>query len=414
MSTGAEMMNPRNDCKLRVATLIGTRPEAIKMAPVIHALKNHVDFEVTVMLSGQHAEMCKAALGSFDISSDVDIAHDRSDYSLPSQASRFLRETGAHFLQRSYDLVLVHGDTSTALMGALAAFYLQIPVGHVEAGLRSNDLANPFPEEANRRLIDPLCELLFAPTMRAWDSLMRESADSARTIITGNTVVDAVQMLAGRLPALDQNPRFAKHDLDGKRLILVTTHRRENWDQPMIDICTAVRDLADRYADVAVIMPVHPNPKVADVVRPLLGGHPRILLTDPLSYEDLVAVLRDAYLVLTDSGGIQEEAPTVQTPVLVLREVTERPEGIEAGSSKLVGTNRDNIIAATAALLDSRARYRQMIAFGNPFGDGRAAQRIVRAIQNWRENLPLLADQQMFGPVIVPDSYGIKPSNTTH
>lgn len=379
-----------------VTTLIGTRPEAIKMAPVITALKEHPDYHVSILLSGQHEAMAVEALKPFDLYPDRLIARHLTDFSLASQASCYLTDLTKCFQAQPTDLILVHGDTTTGFIGALAAFYLHTPAGHVEAGLRSRNMKSPFPEEANRRLIDPLCQLLFAPTQLARANLLQEAIDPKAIAVTGNTVVDSVQSLASRLPALSDYPQFQDAHLDNRRIVLVTTHRRENWGAPMASICRAVQVLVDRYHDLAVLLPVHPNPQVQEVVRPMLSGHPRIMLTEPLDYETLIAVLRDAYLTLTDSGGIQEEAPSVKTPVLVLREVTERPEAIEAGSARLVGTDTERIVAAAADLLDHPASYQAMIAAGNPFGDGKAGDRIVQAIENWRAGKPLLSNAAAF------------------
>jgi UDP-N-acetylglucosamine 2-epimerase (non-hydrolysing) len=379
-----------------VTTLIGTRPEAIKMAPVILALKDHPDYHVNILLSGQHEAMAVDALKPFDLYPDRLIARHLTDFSLASQASCYLTDLTKALQEEPTDLILVHGDTTTGFIGALAAFYLKIPAGHVEAGLRSHHMQNPFPEEANRRLIDPLCQLLFAPTQLARANLLREGIDSKTILVTGNTVVDSIKSLATRLPALSDYPMFEDADLENKRIVLVTTHRRENWGAPMASICRALQSLVDRYDDLVVILPVHPNPQVQNVVRPLLSGHPRMILTEPLDYEPLIAALRDAYLTLTDSGGIQEEAPSVATPVLVLREVTERPEAVEAGLARLVGTDTERIVSAASELLDDPTAYQAMIAADNPFGDGKAGDRIVQAIENWRAGQPWWSDTAAF------------------
>lgn len=386
------MQNP-----FHVTTLIGTRPEAIKMAPVITALKEHPDYHVNILLSGQHEAIAVDALKPFDLYPDRLIARQWSDFSLASQASCYLTDLTKCLQEQPTDLILVHGDTTTGFIGAVAAFYLHVPAGHVEAGLRSHNMKNPFPEEANRRLIDPLCQLLFAPTELARANLLQENIAPGSIVVTGNTVVDSVKSLANHLPAISKYQQFEDADLDDKRIVLVTTHRRENWGAPMRSICRALQILVERYPDLAVILPVHPNPQVENVVRPILAGHPRIILTEPLDYEPLIAVLRDAYLTLTDSGGIQEEAPSVETPALVLREVTERPEAVDAGSARLVGTDTERIVAATSELLDHPAAYQAMIAAGNPFGDGKAAERIVQAIDNWRAKKTLLMDVEAFG-----------------
>jgi len=368
----------------RLTALVGTRPEAIKMAPVIAKLAADDTYQVKVLLSGQHREVCVNALASFGIRPHSILEPSLLDFQLSSQAAGYLTEISHYLVQNPSDLLLAHGDTTTGLVGTLAAFYLRIPVGHVEAGLRSADLDNPFPEEANRRMIDDICHLLFAPTAIARDNLVRENIDPSRIVVTGNTVVDAVIELSQRLPRFADHPRFADIDLGGRRLILVTTHRRENWGEPMRAVCAALRTLVEQRDDVAILLPVHPNPQVEQVVRPILSGHPQIHLTEPLEYDALLIALRDAYLALTDSGGIQEEAPSVRTPVLILREVTERPEAITAGCAKLVGTDYEQILQNTSALLDNDPLYRSMLVDENPFGDGKAAERIVKAIGNWR------------------------------
>jgi UDP-N-acetylglucosamine 2-epimerase (non-hydrolysing) len=380
--------------RLKVAILIGTRPEAIKMAPVVRALRNSCNYCPQILLSGQQVDLSRSALKAFGLEPEDVLVRHLSDYSLSSQASGYLEALSAYLKGQPADLMLVHGDTTTGFIGALAAFYLQIPVGHVEAGLRSNDLQNPFPEEAHRRLIDPLCSLLFAPTPFAKQNLINENVNPDRIIVTGNTVVDAVYAL--QQPAIHLQPYLSEFSDADHRLILLTAHRRENWGAPMHEICNAARILADRYADVRMIVPVHPNPNVASTVHAVLGDHPQVHLVPPLDYMDLIAVMRRAYLILTDSGGIQEEAPCVGTPVLILRTVTERPEVIEGGCGRLIGTQRDEIVAHTSALLENPGLRQRMIPEQNPFGDGQAALRIVRAIDNWRHHRPLTKNNKDF------------------
>ncbi|WP_051309122.1 non-hydrolyzing UDP-N-acetylglucosamine 2-epimerase [Desulfogranum japonicum] len=372
--------------KTHVSVLIGTRPEAIKLAPVIQALQKDDRCTPKVFLSGQHTHMCTNALKSFDITDATPITDEvPADYSLSGQASHYLNHLGRVLAGQKTDILLVHGDTTTGFIGALAAYYNQIPIGHVEAGLRSHDLFNPYPEEANRRLIAPLASLLFAPTPLSQKNLLQENIAAEKIFVTGNTVVDAVQQLALKAPAIDTIPNYAKIAGKYKRLILVTCHRRENWGFPMYDICKAVLQIIDQYQDVAVVLPVHPNPKVKEVVESVLINHPRVLLTPPLSYGQLIRVLEKAHLTLTDSGGIQEEAPSLETPVLILRSVTERPEAVESGVAKLVGTDRQTIFSATQALLSDSALYSQMASCENPFGDGQASKRITDIIVSWSQ-----------------------------
>jgi UDP-N-acetylglucosamine 2-epimerase (non-hydrolysing) len=401
-ASGSHLITAKKPYK--VTFLIGTRPEAIKMAPVILSLKQAPEYAIEILLSGQHISMCTDALQSFDLIPDSLLAQKISDYSLSGQMSQFLKLIADHLSAQSTDLLLVHGDTTTGFTGALAAFYSKIPVGHVEAGLRSHDITNPFPEEANRRLADPICNLLFAPTEGAGNNLLEEKIDSRKIKVTGNTVVDAVQHLAECLPPLKSISRFQSICSKGYRILLVTAHRRENWGKTMANICYALLDIVNLFPDIAIIFPVHPNPNVQKVVRPILSDHCRIIIEPPLHYETLITVLREAHIVLTDSGGIQEEAPSVGTPVLVLRDVTERPEAINAGTARLIGTARENIVAETSKLLTDSYSYRKMISSGNPFGDGKAAQRIHRCIDQWRLGLPLPDEKWCWMPTSTHDS----------
>ena len=387
----------------KIAILIGTRPEAIKMAPVVKALRDSHHFSPQVLLSGQQMDLSQSALKAFGLESKDVLVRHLNDYSLSGQASGYLNALNAYLKAQPVELMLVHGDTTTGFIGALAAFYLQIPVGHVEAGLRSNDLENPFPEEAHRRLIDPLCRLLFAPTQRAKHNLINENVNPDQIIVTGNTVVDAVHALA--TPTKDLQRHLADFIPPGCRLILLTAHRRENWGAPMKEICSATRTLADRYPDLRLIVPVHPNPNVSSTVHAILGDHPQVLLVPPLDYMDLIAIMRRSYLILTDSGGIQEEAPCVGTPVLILRKVTERPEVVEGGCGRLIGTRQDDIIAHTSTILEDPVSRERMIPEQNPFGDGKAALRILRAIDNWLHHRPLNMKNSDF--TFDPESPGI-------
>jgi UDP-N-acetylglucosamine 2-epimerase (non-hydrolysing) len=386
--------------RFRISLLIGTRPEAIKMAPVVRVLAEAGGYDIQTILSGQQVEMSRAALNSFGLRPNHVLMREGSDFSLCSQAAGYLELLHAHMIQHPADLMLVHGDTTTGFIGALAAFYQRIPLGHVEAGLRSHDLQNPFPEEGNRRLIDPLCRLHFAPTPRAYRNLIEENTDPRKIIVTGNTVVDAVRALAESAPASETRCRLEAVARTGQRMVLVTAHRRENWGEPLRQICSAVRALADRHEDVVFIVPVHPNPNVGKTVHSILADHGRIHLTPPLDYADLIAVMRRACLILTDSGGIQEEAPCLGTCVLVLRKTTERPEVVESGCGWLVGTHGEDILAHASRLLQNSATREKFPAERNPFGDGQAAVRIMRAIDNWRRERPLNYENADFVPML--------------
>lgn len=362
----------------RVLVVVGTRPEAIKMAPVIDALAERgAALETRVALTGQHTTLVDQVLDVLAIDPDYDLGimkEGQSLYDVVHRALDGLREVIRDF---EPDVLLVQGDTATVFVGSLAAFFEKVKVGHVEAGLRSHDKWAPFPEEIFRRLTDVLSDYYFAPTRLARDELLREGVPRDRIFVTGNTVVDALLSVAARKPQPTDD--VLKSALDApERLVLLTAHRRESFGAPLRRVFGAVRLLADDHPDVRIVYPVHPNPNVTEPARELLGGHPRIHLTEPLDYLDLVVALRHAALVLTDSGGIQEEAPTFDVPVLVLREVTERPEGVEAGVAELVGTDPELIGAKARAALD-REGHRSPP--GNPYGDGRAGERIADILQ---------------------------------
>ncbi len=367
-------------------TVLGTRPEAIKLAPVIHALRRHPNRVRSIVCStGQHREMLDHALRSFEIRPDFDLQLMQPDQSLAGLSARILSALDDVLRDVRPDWVLVQGDTTTVLAASLAAFYRRIRVGHVEAGLRSGDLLRPFPEEANRRIADVLADLHFVPTPAARDNLLREGVPAERIRLTGNTVIDALLATAQRIDARALIARISGLDVGGgffdKRLILVTAHRRESFGAPFADICRALRTIAGRYrGDVQIIYPVHFNPNIANPARALLGDVPNIALIQPVDYETMVALLQQAYFILTDSGGIQEEAPSLHKPVLVLREVTERQEVVALGAARLVGTNPDRIVAEAVRLLEDDEAYRRMASVTNPYGDGRASERIVEAL----------------------------------
>lgn len=364
----------------RVLVVIGTRPEGIKLAPVVNALAHHADrLETRVALTGQHSDLLDQVLETFSLESDWDLGIMRAGQDLYDLAHGCL--DGLRGVVREFrpDLVLVQGDTATVFFAALVAFFEKVRVGHVEAGLRSGDKWRPYPEEIFRRLSGVVADLHFAPTAAARDNLLAEGIPAAQVFLTGNTVVDALRSVAERsLPAEDAALRALL--ASGSRFVLVTAHRRESFGAPLRGIFGAIRELADRFPDLEFLYPVHPNPNVLEPAREILGDHPRIHLTTPLAYTDLVHALRRATLVLTDSGGLQEEAPSFGTPVLVLREVTERPEAVRAGVARLVGVDPDRIVATASALLADEAARQRMARPESPYGDGRAGARIADII----------------------------------
>jgi UDP-N-acetylglucosamine 2-epimerase (non-hydrolysing) len=360
-----------------VLVVIGTRPEGIKLAPVIAGLRERSEVSVRVALTGQHTDLLDQALRIFDIPVDHDLGIMREGQDLYDVATGCLDGLRNVFAADRPDMVLVQGDTATVLFGALVAFFERTRVGHVEAGLRSADKWRPYPEEVFRRLAGVLADLHFAPTPAARTNLIAEGVPPERVFLTGNTVVDALRGVAADVrDTAPANPQLAAAIASGRRLVLVTAHRRESFGAPLERIFMALRDLAAVHPDVEFVYPVHPNPNVRGPAHNLLGDQPGVRLTDPLDYPDLVRALAAAHLVLTDSGGIQEEAPTFAVPVLVLREVTERPEGVTAGVAELVGADRRLIVERASALL-AAARARSGHARPNPYGDGRAGQRIA-------------------------------------
>jgi UDP-N-acetylglucosamine 2-epimerase (hydrolysing) len=363
----------------RVLVILGTRPEAIKLAPVITALNAEPRLAARLCVTGQHREMLDQMLTLFDTAPHHDLAVMRPDQDLFDVSARTLTGLRDVLDAEQPAAVLVQGDTTTAMTASLAAFYRKIPVGHVEAGLRTDQVYDPFPEEMNRRLTTQLAAWHYAPTARAAANLRRDGVAADRILVTGNTIVDALHAIVRRLDREPvAAPAISNEQLAGRRLILVTGHRRENFGEGLRSICLALRALAERFADVQIVYPVHLNPSVQRPVREILAGHPNIVLTAPLDYLPFVALMRRAYLILTDSGGLQEEAPSLGVPVLVMRETTERPEAIEAGTALLVGTQRDSIVAAASQLLSDAAAHARMRAALNPFGDGAAAPRIAK------------------------------------
>jgi UDP-N-acetylglucosamine 2-epimerase (non-hydrolysing) len=379
-----------------VHLIAGTRPEAIKLAPVAAAMRAAGRVTPVLVASGQHPTMVAQALGAFDLTPDVVLQVERVTGSQPELMTEMIKQLDALFAERKPAAVLVQGDTTTTLAGAMAAFWRHIPVVHLEAGLRSGDLESPFPEEANRRLVGQLAKLHLAPTTLAATNLLDESVPASQVLIAGNTVVDATLAVAARQMPFE-DPRLEQAVAREGRLVLVTAHRRESWGEPLDRILSAVRTLVRRYPDIHVVLPSHPNPAVRTQVEAGLGGSAgdsrsvsggragefdpaRVTITDPLPYPALARLLSHAYLVLTDSGGIQEEAPSFGVPALVLREVTERVESLHAGCAKLVGTDEELIVTEASRLLDDRALRDSMTAAGNPYGDGFAAVRTEQAV----------------------------------
>jgi len=366
----------------RVMTVYGTRPEAIKMAPLVAALESDDRVEPVVAVTGQHREMLDQVNALFGIRPAHDLDLMAPGATLAEITARTVLATSALLRETRPDVVVVQGDTSTVLATGLAAFYEHIPVVHLEAGLRTGDVRSPFPEEANRRLTAPLADLHLAPTSTSKANLVRESIDASRVPVTGNTVIDALQWTTAQ-PVEFDDPRVAEavaHTEDGRDLLLVTSHRRESWGPRMVETMSAIRDLARDRPDLQVLLPMHRNPIVRDVIEPLLGPLENVLLTEPLDYHQFAHALAAATVVLTDSGGVQEEAPSLGKPVLVMRDTTERPEAVEAGTVRLVGTDGPTIRSAVEELLDDAAAYAAMAGAVNPYGDGRAAERSVAAI----------------------------------
>ena len=363
---------------LKVMSVIGTRPEAIKMAPVIKCLANYPqDIKSIVCVSAQHREMLDQALSTFGIVPDYDLNLMMPNQSLSSLTANILTALDKLVASEKPDWILVQGDTTTVMVASLVAFYHQVKLGHVEAGLRTNDKFQPYPEEINRRITDILADAYFAPTPNSQMNLLKEGISEQSIIVTGNTVVDAIMMIAQEV-AQRPLPSYLEQ-LNSKLLILVTIHRRENFGKPLENICKALVKLATDYQDsIQIVYPVHLNPNVRRTVYGNLAGIPNISLIEPVNYEELVSLMSKAYLVLTDSGGIQEEGPSLHKPVLVLRDVTERPEVIDTGAAKLVGTDIDRIYSETKNLIENSECYHRMSQAVNPFGDGRAAERIVQ------------------------------------
>lgn len=363
-------MNPK-----KVVCVIGTRPEAIKMAPVILALKKEPWVNVRVLATAQHRHMLDQVNEFFGIDPDIDLNIMRPNQALTALTARLLLELDDVLQSEKPDVVLVQGDTTTVMTVALACFYHHIPIGHVEAGLRTWDMQNPFPEEANRVIAGKLARWHFAPTESARQNLLREGITDSDIFVTGNTVIDALLMTAAK------DPELTVPMAPAKRMVLVTSHRRENFGEPFRNICRALRYIAKSNPAVQFLYPVHPNPNVKDVAYEFLAGLPNFILCEPLDYAPFVAAMKHAYFILTDSGGVQEEAPALGKPVLVLRDETERPEAVEQGVVKLVGPNYERIVEEAQRLLDDEAAYKVMARGVSPYGDGHAAERIVKTLR---------------------------------
>jgi len=368
----------------KIMVIFGTRPEAVKLAPVIAVLRNNSSFQTVVLSTAQHRQMLDQVLDLFSIVPDYDLNIMTTNQAVADVTVSCLQGVERILIDEKPDFVVVQGDTTTVFASALACFYQKIPVGHVEAGLRTADIYSPFPEEANRRLASVLATVHFAPTAWAAGNLTQEGILADRIHVTGNTVIDALLSVADipfDLSEQHSNIKAFLKNID--RLVLVTAHRRESFGDPFREMCEAMRDISRTYSDVGIIYPVHPNPNLIATVHELLGNEPRVLLVEPLDYVTFIHLMKLAYLLLTDSGGVQEEAPSLGKPVLIMREKTERQEGVEAGVTRLVGTSRQGIVTAVTQLLDNERDYKSMATGKNPFGDGKASERIVSIISDY-------------------------------
>jgi len=375
---------------LKVLSVFGTRPEAIKMAPVVKELAKYPhEIEAKVAVTAQHREMLDQVLELFRITPDYDLDIMQEKQTLTQITTRALEGLGEVYEDAKPDIVLVHGDTTTTFVGSLAAFYRQIKVGHVEAGLRTGNIYSPFPEEMNRKLTGAIADLHFAPTKTAKANLLREGVAPEKIYVTGNTVIDALLSTVRADYPIQQIPGLEQVEWERQKVLLITAHRRENLGEPMRQIFRALRHIVELFPDVVVIFPVHKNPLVRCTVQEVLGDLPRVKLIEPLDYEPFVNLMAKAYIVLTDSGGLQEEAPSLGKPVLVLRKTTERPEAVEAGTVRLVGTGYKEVLAETKRLLTDRVYYEQMANAVNPYGDGKASQRIVEALRKLHKSQKL-------------------------
>ena len=374
--------------RIKVLAIFGTRPAAIKMAPVVLAMQDDPSFEVEVCVTGQHREMLNQMIDLFSLQVKYRLDMMKSNQGLAELLSRLIQELDSIVLQAKPDWILVQGDTTTCLAGALVGFYNQVKVGHVEAGLRTGDLLAPYPEEGNRALVSKVATLHFVPTQNARENLLSENISLKNIVVTGNTVIDSLLWVAKNLQWREQwkasfEPKLVQILQTGEKIILITGHRRENFGEAFLNICRAIRELAIKYPDWQFIYPVHLNPNVQKPVTSILSGIENIHLLVPLNYELFIYVMKQARFILTDSGGVQEEAPSLGKPILVLRDKTERPEGVRAGVAKLVGTRVEAIFHAVSALIDDDVIYEQMANAVNPYGDGQAASRILEALAGY-------------------------------
>ncbi|MHB1375922.1 MAG: non-hydrolyzing UDP-N-acetylglucosamine 2-epimerase [Candidatus Humimicrobiaceae bacterium] len=379
--------------KIKVLISLGTRPEGIKMAPVIKEIqKSPQKFNLKVCSTGQHREMLGQVTDFFEIKPDIELNVMTFGQSLSMLSSKIIGAMEEVFNEVLPDIVLVQGDTTTAFLTAFIAFYQKIKIGHVEAGLRTYNKYSPFPEEINRQLVSKIADLHFAPTKNTYENLIKEGIDESSIILTGNTVVDAINWGINKIEnksekEISEDVRYLAELLGkDKKIILVTMHRRESFGEEIINICNALKLIAQKYSDVNIVYPVHLNPNVSGPVNEILGNIKNIKLIKPLSYEPFLWLMNRSYFIITDSGGVQEEAPTLKKPVLVIRKFTERKESVELGISKLIGTGMDAIIENTSLLLDSEPEYKKMVAGVNPYGDGKASERIVSSISGYFKN----------------------------
>jgi len=396
--------------KKRIGIVFGTRPDAIKMAPVVFALRQHPDeFTPVAISTGQHRQMLDQVLQVFDVSADIELDLMRHNQTLNGLTRRILEAMDSLLAENPLDCLIVQGDTTTAFAAALAAFYRKVPVAHVEAGLRSRDIFQPWPEEVNRRLAAVVTQLHFAPTPLARANLLAEAIPPQNVVVTGNTIVDSVKRLVETQSIEHPLPESVPDD--GSPLVLMTSHRRESWGTELENICDSILELVERFPRIRVVYPVHMNPNVVSTVEARLGNRDRVHLIPPVDYLQFLSLLRRCYLVLTDSGGVQEEAPIFHKPVLVLRKVTERPEASLMGMAKVVGTSREAIVSEASRLLSSEFAYQTMAAGDCPYGDGLAADRIATALSRWLEGeKPVLHEWEQFQSGASKQEVAVSPS----
>lgn len=376
--------------KKTILCIIGTRPEAVKMAPVIWALQKESWVNVRVLATAQHRELLDQMLSLFDITVHCDLDIMKANQSLSELTSRLIEKMDDVIQAEKPDIIIGQGDTTTVFASALSSFYHRIPFAHVEAGLRTHDLYNPFPEEANRVLTAQLTALHFAPTLTSKNALLKEGIAESKIYVTGNTVIDTLLIMTAKLEKKEIKDLEIEEEINSdfgidknKKLVLVTAHRRENFGEAFLNICRAIRKIADEFNDVQMFYPIHPNPNIREIAYRELGNHPRIILSEPLDYMPFIALMKQSYCILTDSGGVQEEAPALGKPVLVLRSETERPEAVEAGVVKLIGTSCESIVSETQKLLTDTQYYNSMSKGVSPYGDGKAAGRIVDILREY-------------------------------